>query len=74
MVQKIKEFIGKNGFIPFEHGYRTKYVCSLIWGISDTEVYFGGGRRDKLEECDPTFLNNIYKELISYFKFCNNKA
>lgn len=74
LIKDIKDFIGPNGCIAFEHGYRPTYNAQMI---TDTEVILrfriGKNRRSKipLEEMDEATLKNIIIELFRYQNFCH---
>ena len=74
LIKDIKDFIGPNGCIAFEHGYRPTYNAQMI---TDTEVILrfriGKNRRSKipLEELDEAMLKNIIIELFRYQNFCH---
>lgn len=46
-IKAIKDFIGENGFMPFEHGYTSSIFLThpkdnklyQMWGLSDTQVF-----------------------------------
>ena len=85
--EKIKDFVGKGGYVAFEHGfickgaYKNQYVKCV--GASDTEIeYFmcaNNGMRptkwklyiDNLHESE---AREIYRDLCEYLEYCHTYA
>ena len=89
-LEEIKNYVGKNGLVPFEHGYKNPrfkfhgavYECSMI---GDTIVYcmklvsFNGKTTRKtssvlLEELTKTQLNKLLNEMKKYELYCRYEA
>lgn len=85
-LEEIKNYVGKDGLVPFEHGYKNPrfkfhgevYECSMI---SDTIVYcmklvsfHRKIRRVLLEELTKTQLNKLLNEMKKYELYCRYEA
>lgn len=85
-LEEIKNYVGKDGLVPFEHGYKNPrfkfhgevYECSMI---SDTIVYcmklvsfHRKIRRVSLEELTKTQLNKLLNEMKRYELYCRYEA
>lgn len=85
-LEEIKNYVGKDGLVPFEHGYKNPrfkfhgevYECSMI---SDTIVYcmklvsfHRKIRRVLLEELTKTQLNKLLNEMKRYELYCRYEA
>lgn len=85
-LEEIKNYVGKDGLVPFEHGYKNPrfkfhgevYECSMI---SDTIVYcmklvsfHRKIRRVSLEELTKTQLNKLLNEMKKYELYCRYEA
>lgn len=68
--EKIVNFVGKEGFVAFEHGFKPNFNC---WGVSDTEVY-QRGKRIPLEKLEEEQARTLYIDLLEYFFYCIEKA
>ena len=85
-LEEIKNYVGKDGLVPFEHGYKNPrfkfhgevYECSMI---SDTIVYcmklvsfHRKIRSGLLEELTKTQLNKLLNEMKRYELYCRYEA
>ena len=89
-LEEIKNYVGKDGLVPFEHGYKNPrfkfhgevYECSMI---SDTTAYCmkqvsfrEQTRRRKsnvlLDELTKTQLNKLLNEMKKYELYCRYEA
>ena len=85
-LEEIKNYVGKDGLVPFEHGYKNPrfkfhgevYECSMI---SDTIVYcmklvsfHRKIKRVSLEELTKTQLNKLLNEMKRYELYCRYEA
>lgn len=77
LVRDIQEFVGENGLIPFEHGYRPQFN---MWAVTDSVVKlrFPIGRQHRkevpLKELDEPQLTTIIIDLFRYLNWCHLKA
>lgn len=73
LVRDIREFIGPDGYVAFEHGYRPTFNVA---GVSDKQVdlRFAIGREHRkkieLEEMEEAMLLKIILELFRYYNYC----
>ena len=85
-LEEIKNYVGKDGLVPFEHGYKNPrfkfhgevYECSMI---SDTTAYcmklvsfHRKIRSVSLEELTKTQLNKLLNEMKKYELYCRYEA
>lgn len=79
----IKEFVGKDGFIPFEHGYKPKVYYDKSNSIGyDFKKVFGIGydfiampkNRVSINELTNEQLKIVCKILYEYSFYCRYKA
>lgn len=86
-LEKIKEFVGEGGLVPFEHGYKKPrfnkdcyiYVVSMI---SDKVVYCRKRYQDgtsrsaglPLSSLPERTLEKLYKSLKDYLAYCQTEA
>lgn len=74
LIRDIREFVGPNGYVAFEHGYRPTFNAA---GVSDKQVdlRFAIGREHRrkieLEEMDEPMLIKIILELFRYYNYCH---
>lgn len=75
MLQKIKDFVGVGGLVPFEHGFKNtiKYMNKKVWGVSDIYLYYNGGKIE-LTELDDELLTQIMNNLNEYLNYCLTEA
>lgn len=77
LIRAIREYIGENGCVAFEHGYTPTYNAQMI---TDKEVILrfriGRDRRTKipLEEFDEGQLKNLIVEMVRYENHCRLRA
>lgn len=64
--QAIKDFVGKDGFVPFEHGFKGTFG---EWGVSDTEVKCINVTW-KIDELEDEQARVILRDLLEYFNYC----
>ncbi len=73
-LELIREFIGKGGFVAFEHGFtRPQYELTNIWGV-DTKFIYCGISQILLERIDEKKLKEIYESLKNYLEYCQSFA
>ena len=86
-LEEIKNYVGKNGLVPFEHGYKNprfkfqgvNYECSMV---SDSIAYCSKilsptqRRRSDLllSKMTRPQLNKLYNELKKYELYCKYEA
>ena len=75
MLKQIQDFIGVGGLVPFEHGFKNtiQYMGKKVWGVSDTHLYYNGGKVE-LIELDDDILTQIMNNLNSYLNYCLTEA
>jgi hypothetical protein len=76
VLNQIKEFIGKDGYVPFEHGFKPKYQLNgyRIYAVTQYYVFAIKGHKALLEELTKNDLETIYKDLNRYLKYCQEEA
>lgn len=65
--QAIKDFIGKDGFVAFEHGFKPRFG---MWGITQDEVKGFSGVKFKVDELDDDSARMILRDLLEYENYC----
>lgn len=77
LIRAIKEYIGTDGCIAFEHGYRPTFNAQMI---TDKEVIlrFRIGKkkisRIPLEDLDEQMLTKLIIEIFKYQNYCQLRA
>lgn len=77
LVTDIREFVGKGGYLPFEHGFRPSFNAYAIY---DEKVYLRaptGKRRMRtipLEELDERQLTILIVDVFRYMNHCHLRA
>lgn len=84
LVNFIKTFIGVDGFVPFEHGYKPNLlaipfknsdICwSDIYGVSQTNILMKKNKKIDIAQLDKTQLMAICQTLYDYSFFCRYRA
>lgn len=70
----IQEFIGKCGFVSFEHNFtRPTYELVEIWGVDNKFIYCGISKI-LLNRIDENTLKEIYESLQNYLIYCQTLA
>jgi len=88
ILKELKEYIGDNGMVAFEHGFRKptfkfdglKYKCTMV---SDKVMYgfkyYTGSKERRvcnysLSMLNYSVLNGLLKAIKNYQEYCNKKA
>lgn len=77
LIKDIKDFVGKDGLIPFEHGYRPTLNC---WAVDENGIrlrfWIGKEKRKEIpfEEMDEKMLTKVIIELFRYMNYCHLEA
>ena len=76
LIDKIKEFVGEGGLVPFEHGFPKPLVrAKKIWGVNDTTALCVGSPYGfPLEMLNDFELERINNTLHKYLKYCQTEA
>ena len=70
----IQEFIGKGGFVSFEHNFTIPtYELVEIWGVDNKFIYCGISKI-LLNRIDEKQLKEIYESLQNYLIYCQKFA
>lgn len=69
--QAIKDFVGKDGYVAFEHGFKSSIDA---WGVSDTEVKFPYGETIKIDELKDEQARVVLRDLLEYLNYCRYYA
>lgn len=69
--QAIKDFVGKDGYVAFEHGFKSS-IDAL--GVSDTEVEFPYGETIKIDELNIPQARTLLRDLLEYLNYCRYYA
>ncbi len=81
--EKIKDFVGKGGYVPFEHGFNCKggTKCSKCVSVSDKEVtYFLQTEKIKshwkkeIDSLSEDEAKEVYRDLCEYAEYCRTYA
>lgn len=87
-INKIKDFVGKGGFCPFEHGFTMPQIKISrhkvsIWGVSDTHIHLHvplklrkkiDNRVIPFENLKIDDLKTIDEALNKYLIYCQTEA
>lgn len=65
--QAIKDFVGKDGFVAFEHGFKPEFC---MWGVSDKEVCFSQYGRHAIDELSDMQARMVLRDLLEYLNYC----
>ena len=65
--QAIKDFVGKDGFVAFEHGFKPEFC---MWGVSDKEVCFSEYGRHNIDELTDKQARTVLRDLLEYLNYC----
>ena len=63
----IKDFLGKDGFIAFEHGFKPRFN---MWGISDKEIKGHGGVNNTIDNLEVSQAREVLRDLLEYENYC----
>lgn len=85
--EKIKDFVGKGGYVAFEHGFVCKgeYTSEHIKcvGVSDIEVSYFMNAHDGIRATSwKRYIDNlsdkaareVYRDLCEYLEYCHTYA
>lgn len=65
--QAIKDFVGPDGFVAFEHGFRPDYAA---YGVSDTDVRMHNGKAIPIDELSDQQARTLLRDLLEYLNYC----
>lgn len=65
--QAIKDFVGKDGFVAFEHGFKPEFC---MWGVSDKEVCTSQQGRIAIDSLDDEQARRVLRDLLEYYNYC----
>ena len=73
LIQDIQEFIGKDGCIPMEHGFKpTMNASSFEFDGMTTRIPIEKGKRKILyADMDEKQLMNVIRTLFQYLNYCH---
>jgi len=77
LIQDIREFVGPDGYVPFEHGYNPTMNASAIDGDGIILRWpIGREKRHRIEfsDMDTGMLINVILELFRYQNHCHIRA
>lgn len=74
LIQDIRDFVGKDGNVPMEHGYRPQLNASAF-NYDGMVLSFPIGREHRrsigYEEMDEAMLTKVILELFRYYNYCH---
>lgn len=65
--QAIKDFVGEDGFVAFEHGFKPEFC---MWGVSDKEVCLNQYGRHAIDELSDKQARMVLRDLLEYLNYC----
>ena len=74
LIQDIRDFVGKDGNVPMEHGFKpTLNASSFDYGGMALRFPIGKERRKRIEyeEMDEAMLTKVILDLFRYFNYCH---
>ena len=73
LIKDIREFVGRGGYVPFEHGFRPSINAQAVDenGIVLACRLGRGRRRIEFAEMDETTLTNVVINLFRYVNYCH---
>lgn len=74
LIQDIRDFVGKDGNVPMEHGFRPQLNASSF-NYDGMVLRFPIGREHRrsigYEEMDEAMLTKVILELFRYYNYCH---
>ena len=74
LIQDIRDFVGKDGNVPMEHGFRPTLNASAF-DYDGMALRFRIGKehrtRIEYEEMDETMLTKVILDLFRYYNYCH---
>lgn len=71
LIKLIQDFIGEDGYVPFEHGYRPHINA---YGVAYDHIDCRTGGKHCFEDMDEAQLTNIALDLLGYLNYCHLEA
>lgn len=70
IINILYEFIGKDGFLPFEHGFKQPIINGhVVWGISHNIIHYNGGK-ELFIHLDFDDLKTLFSSVFKYYHYC----
>ena len=70
-IQIIQDFIGKDGYVAFEHGFKPDFnAYGVAYDHTDRRIPFNGERKAYFKDMTAEQLNTLILDLVSYENYC----
>lgn len=74
IINILYEFIGKDGFLPFEHGFKQPMINGhVVWGVGHNMIYYNGGK-ELFIHLEYEDLEMLFKTVLKYYYYCLHEA
>jgi hypothetical protein len=71
LIKTIKEFIGEDGYVAFEHGFRPGFnAYGVAYDHVDLRMAIKGKRKSYFEDMTPQQLTMLLVDLVRYLNYC----
>ena len=68
LIKTIQEFVGKDGYVAFEHGFRPNFNA---YGVAYDYTDCHGGYKTYFKDMTETQLTIIIIDLMRYMNYCH---
>lgn len=75
LINSIQKFIGKGGYVAFEHGFMPGYnAYGVAYDYVDLRLPLGGKRKSYFKDMTEQQLTMLLIDLFDYYTYCQTEA